>query len=147
MLNSYGLIIMIVIMIPNIIYGIVNPVVVQKYDINSLAIRKLLIIEQIGRFASMFFMVFNIGILEFGTLEGTTLSLYLVINSILILLYLLFWCLYYTVKKIYVPMMLAIIPTIIFFISGILLAKILLIISSIIFGIGHITISYINSKE
>ena len=42
-------------------------------------------------------------------------------------------------------MALAIIPTLIFLFSGLISLNILLIITSVLFGIGHLTITYYNN--
>ncbi|MGL5151104.1 MAG: hypothetical protein ACRC7N_11090 [Clostridium sp.] len=60
-LNAYGLIIMIVIMIPNIIFAKKEQNFESKYNNKIVEI-----VEQVGRFGSMGLMLFNISVLEFG---------------------------------------------------------------------------------
>ncbi|WP_051931781.1 hypothetical protein [Clostridium sp. KNHs214] len=60
-LNVYGLIIMMIIMIPNIIFAMKEKNFESKYNNKVVEI-----IEQIGRFGSMGLMIFNISVLEFG---------------------------------------------------------------------------------
>ena len=60
-LNIWGLIIVALLLIPNIIYA-----VKQKNRENKCTNKCMNILEQIGRYGSMFLMVFNIGLAEFG---------------------------------------------------------------------------------
>ncbi len=60
-LNVYGLIIMMIIMIANIIFAMKEKNFESKY--NNKAVE---IIEQIVRFGSIALMIFNISVLEFG---------------------------------------------------------------------------------
>ncbi|MGL6197504.1 MAG: hypothetical protein ACRC3H_01090 [Lachnospiraceae bacterium] len=140
-LNIFGLIIMIVIMIPNIVYEIKEKNFENKYHNKVIEIT-----EQIGRFGSMFLMIINIPLLEYGYWFSNAKLVYMIIISVLTLLYCFIWILYSKNTTLSKAMALAIIPTLIFLISGILLASILLIITALFFGIGHITITLNNNK-
>lgn len=127
------------IMIPNIIYAIKNKGQQpgEKHD------KAMLIIEQIGRYACIVFMVLPLFIWEFYFNGVAEMFVYLIGNAVLLLAYYIFWFLYFRKKKKVTALILAILPTCIFLISGILLHHWLLVISAILFGIGHI---YITSK-
>lgn len=141
-LNLFGLIIVVLIMIPNIIYAI------KFRDTKNLCENKIMnILEQIGRYASMFLMIFNIGITEFGFTSIEVFLVYMFGNVILLLLYWIIWILYFIKQNSWKSMALALIPTLIFLLCGITLGHILLIISAVIFGIGHIYVTYQNVKE
>ncbi len=136
-INLFGLFIILVIMVPNIIYAIKNKegsIIYNNKFIDCL--------EQIGRYGAMFFMVFNIGILEFGFYSLETFGVYVVGNIILLALYLILWIPYFKRKTMWNGLLLAIIPACIFLTSGITLRHYLLVVVSIIFSIGHITITY-----
>ena len=140
-LNRYGLIIMMVIMIPNIIFSMKEKSFESKYN------NKLVeIIEQIGRFGSMGLMIFNISLLEFGYWFNNGKIIYMILISILSILYCFVWFLYFIEATMEKAMLLAIIPTVIFLLSGIIQGKVLLIITAILFGIGHIIITYNNNS-
>jgi hypothetical protein len=141
-LNEFGLIIVILLLIPNIIYA-------MKYkNVKNLCDNKLLnIIEQIGRYASMFLMIFNIGIAEFGFLSTKSLFMYIVLNVILLVVYWIMWITYFVKQQSWNSMALAIIPTLLFLVNGLAQMHILLIISAILFGIGHIYVTYQNIKK
>lgn len=140
-LNIYGLIIIIIIMIPNIVFAIKEKNFESKYHNKTVEI-----IEQIGRFGSMFLMMFNVSLLEYGYWFENGKIFYMVTIGILALLYCFTWVLYFKKETRSKAMALAIIPTAIFLISGILLLHVLLIITALLFTIGHITITYNNNK-
>lgn len=141
-LNVSGLIFMVLLLIPNIIYAV-------KFQENSTPCpnRAMNILEQIGRYASMLLMVFHIGIAEFGFSSVNAFLCYLLGNLILLLLYWVIWMMYFIEQSRGKSLALAVIPTLMFLLSGVTLRHILLIISSVVFGIGHIYITYQNSRN
>lgn len=140
-LNIYGLITMIIIMIPNAIFAMKEKNFESKYH------NKLVeFIEQIGRFGSMGLMVFNIPFLDYGYWFTNGKVLYVFSIAILSILYCIVWFLYFQKSSIEKAILLAIIPTILFLLSGIIQGKILLIISAILFGIAHVIITYYNNR-
>lgn len=140
-LNIFGLILMILILLPNMIYA-------HKFkDAENKCTNKVMnITEQVGRYSTMFLMVFNIGIAELGFSSIEACLIYGVGNLILLAAYWCFWLLYFKEQKMAYALALAIIPTGIFLLSGITMRHILLIVTSVIFGIGHIYVSYANNK-
>lgn len=140
-LNVYGLIIMIILMIPNIIFALK-----EKNSQNKYQNKVVEVIEQIGRFGSMGLMIINISSLEYGYWLHKGEIVYMALTGILALLYCFVWTLYFKKSTFEKAMALAIIPTIIFFISGVLQGKVLLILTAVIFGVGHIIITYKNNK-
>ena len=140
-LNIFGLILIILLLIPNIIYA------VKFRDVENLCKNKLMnVLEQIGRYASMFLMVFNIGIAEFGFVSSDAFVVYFLGSIALMLAYWSIWVIFFARPSMWNRMALAIIPTLLFLLSGCTLGHILLIITAIIFGIGHIYVTYINAK-
>lgn len=140
-INTYGLVIMIIIMIPNVIFAIREKNFESKYHNKFIEV-----IEQIGRFGSMFLMIFNISFLEYGYWFENAKNVYILLISALALLYCFSWILYFRKATVSKAMALAIIPTLIFLFSGIITLHIPLIITSMLFGIGHITITYNNNN-
>lgn len=140
-INYFGLLILIFIMIPNIIYFKSSSQ--RNSEGNTDTINKgITIIEQFGRYMSMFFFVFNIGVLEYGFSSLQTLKVYYLGNVILVIAYWIIWIMYFRNKTLGKSMALAMIPTAVFLLSGLTTRKYLLIISAIIFGVGHIIITY-----
>ena len=139
--NLFGLGIVVLLLIPNIIY------IVKFRGVENLCKNRIMnVLEQIGRYASMFLMIFNIGIGEFGFSSVNMFLVYWLGNVILLLAYWIIWFIYMKKQKNWQGLASAIIPTCIFLISGITLRYLLLIISAVIFGCGHIYVTYQNSK-
>ena len=90
-------------------------------------------LEQIGRYGCMFLMIFNIGILEFSFSSIGMFLFYTVGNVVLLIVYWIIWMLFFQKQDNWKRMVLAIIPTVLFLISGIALRHILLIIMAVIF--------------
>ena len=85
--NYYGLIAIIIIMLPNIIFAINH----KDSFINTYKNTTLSVLEQIGRYACMIFMIFNIPYTYFNFWFDYALIIYLSINGGLCLSYLIFW--------------------------------------------------------
>ncbi len=140
-LNVFGLVFVVLLLIPNVIYAV-------KYrDVENLCKNKVMnVLEQIGRYGSMFLMVFNIGIAEFGFVSTNAFLIYFLGSIVLMLAYWIIWIIFFVNQSMWNRMALAIIPTLLFLLSGCTLRHILLIITAIVFGIGHIYVTYINAK-
>lgn len=136
--NYYGLIIMTVIMIPNIVYAVMHKT--DSVENN----RVIIILEQIGRYGCFALMIFNIPFTYFNFWFDYALIVYLSINGVLCLAYLIFWAICWNRKGKLRALSLSILPTCIFVFSGILLAYIPLIVFAVLFGANHIFISYKN---
>lgn len=140
-INIFGLVIMILMLIPNIIYA-------MKFQglENKCKNKPMNILEQIGRYLSMLLITFNIGLAEFGFSSVEAFIIYFIGNTILMIIYWIIWSLYFKKMNLWKSIVLAIIPTAIFLLSGITLRHYLLVLSAIIFGIGHIYVTYQNAK-
>lgn len=137
-INIFGIIIVVIMLIPNIMYAIKNKGAENKYKN-----RLVDILEQFGRYGSLILTIFPIGINGFAKVEY--MLVYLVVNTVLLLLYLIIWVFYFKNKSLCKALFLAIIPTIIFLICGITLRHLGLMIFSIIFGTSHILMTYKNN--
>ena len=102
------------------------------------------IIEQVGRYGCMFLMIFNIGIAEFGFASKAMFLVYLIGNAAFLLSYWIIWIFYFKKQTYREQLALAIIPTCLFLLSGITIQHYLLVIWSVIFGIGHIFVTNKN---
>lgn len=139
-INIYGLVIVILLLIPNVMFA----VKLHSFE-NKCRNRTMIILEQLGRYGSMFFMVFSIGLYESGFPSKTAFVLWLIITALLLLLYWLFWFLFFRSPHTKLPILLAVLPSALFVANGILLRHWLLIICGILFSIGHIYITYQNN--
>ncbi len=134
--NYLGLIFVGLLLIPNIIFAFKS-----KPEQNEQNNRVLENFEQIGRYGSMIFMVFNIPHTVFGYYFPNAQVVYIVINSALLLAYYLFWIIFWKKDCLAKSLLLSIIPSCLFIISGIIIASIPLIIFAVLFAIFHILIS------
>ena len=139
--NYYGLIIIAIIMIPNIIFAIKH----KDGFANQYKNKAVETMEQIGRYACLILMVFNIPYTYFNFWFDNALTVYLIINGFLSLFYLIFWVIFWNKSGKLRALSLSIIPSVIFLFSGIVLANIPLIVFAVLFGINHILLSYKNS--
>ena len=138
-LNIFGLILVVLILVPNIIYAF------KFRDQQNKCTNKIMnIIEQVGRYGCMFLMIFNIGIAEFGFASKAMFLVYLIGNATLLISYWIIWILYFKKQTYWEQLALAIIPTCLFLLSGITIQHYLLVIWSVIFGIGHIFVTNKN---
>jgi len=138
-LNISGLVLVIFLLIPNIIYALK-----VKNQENRCTNRFMNVLEQIGRYGCMFFMVFNIGIAELGFRSVNAFIIYLVGNILLMISYWIIWILYFNKQTYWKQIALAVIPTCLFLVSGITMLHYFMIVFAVIFGIGHI---YVTSKN
>ena len=140
--NVFGLVFIVVIMIPNIVFA-VRCIDGFENRWNNTVIE---IIEQIGRFGCFGFMIFNIPGTWFGWWSNEAFALYLIIDSLLIVLYCAIWFVFWEKNNVFRALALSIIPSVIFLFSGVMSRSILLIIATILFAPTHILISYKNAK-
>ena len=142
-INLFGAGIVVLIMIPNIIYA-----ARQKQDETQIEVpRGLSACEQVGRYGCIILMWLPLLVWKFGFGSVEEFLIYLIGNGALLLCYYLSWMLYSRKKTLSVAMALAIIPTAIFLLSGILLHHWLLVAFAILFGACHCTITYMTHKE
>ena len=135
--NYYGLIIMVLIMIPNIVYAVTR----KDEQIGVYRNKNVVIAEQIGRYGCFVLMIFNIPYTYFNFWFDHALTVYLSVNGGLLLAYVIFWIVCWKRRDLLRALSLSILPTIIFLFSGVVLANIPLLIFAVIFGIFHILIS------
>ena len=141
-INLFGAGIIVLIMIPNIIYA-----AGQKQDETQIEVpRGLSACEQVGRYGCIILMWLPLLVWKFGFGSVEEFLIYLIGNGALLLCYYLSWMLYSRKKTLSVAMALAIIPTAIFLLSGILLRHWLLVAFAIFFGFAHCMITYMTHK-
>lgn len=141
-INGFGAIIIVLIMIPNIIYAIKN-----KGEKNLCDNKFMNIIEQIGRYTSIIFMWLPLLVWEFGFKNVGEMVIYFIGNIGLLIAYIVIFSLYLKKKTRRKAIALAIIPSCIFIMSGILLRHLLLLVSGVTFSIGHIYVTIKNNEE
>ena len=140
--NYYGLAVMAIVMIPNIIYAVKH----QNDQTESYGNKTVIVAEQIGRYGCFALMIFNIPYTYFNFWFDHALTVYLSVNGTLCLAYLIFWIVCRNTNGKLRALSLSIIPSLIFLFCGIVLAYIPLIVFAVIFAASHISISYKNAQ-
>ena len=102
--------------------------------------------EQVGRLGCFGFMIINIPGTWFGWWSDEALALYLIVDTILVMLYCAIWIICFKKNSVFRALALSIIPSMLFLFSGIMSRSVLLIIASVLFAPSHIVISYKNVK-
>ena len=141
-LNVFGLVMVAVIMIPNILFAMkCKDGFVNKWNNKSVET-----VEQIGRFGCFGFMIINIPGTWFGWWSDEAFAVYLVVDAVLVTLYCVIWVVCFRKSSIFRALALSIIPSVLFLFSGIMSRSILLTIAAVLFAPSHILISYQNAK-
>lgn len=139
--NWYGLIFIAAIMIPNVIFAVkCKDGFVNKW--NNKTVETL---EQIGRFGCFILMIFNVQYTYFGFFFDSGLTVYLIVDSILVFAYCLIWTICFRKNGVFRALALSIIPSVLFLFSGIMIHSIPLIVAATIFAPCHILLSYKNA--
>ena len=141
-LNVFGLVMVAVIMIPNILFAMkCKDGFVNKWN-NKLVET----VEQIGRFGCFGFMIINIPGTWFGWWSDEAFAVSLVVDAVLVTLYCVIWAVCFRKSSVFRALALSIIPSVLFLFSGIMSRSILLTIAAVLFAPSHILISYQNAK-
>ena len=138
-INVFGAIIVVLMLIPNIVYAIKN-----KGEKNLCTNRFMNAVEQIGRYACIILMWLPLLVRKFGFKSVFEMILYLAGNGILLAAYWIVYAIYMKHKTPGLALTLAIIPSCIFLLSGILLRHWLLVGFAVLFAAGHI---YVTKKN
>ena len=140
--NVFGLIFIAVIMIPNVVFAIKCK---DGFD-NKWNNKYVEVTEQVGRLGCFGFMIINIPGTWFGWWSDEAFALYLIVDTILVMLYCAIWIICFKKNSVFRALALSIIPSMLFLFSGIMSRSVLLIIASVLFAPSHIVISYKNVK-
>lgn len=138
--NYYGLVIIILIMIPNLIFFKKN----KNFE-TKIHNRFLENTEQVGRYGCFLLTIVNIPHTYFGFFFSGGLATYLAVNAVLVLSYLIIWCVCWNRFFKFRSYALSIIPSVMFIFSSITLLYVPLMVLSVIFAVTHITISVKNA--
>ena len=82
----------------------------------------------------------------FGWWSEEAFAVYLIVNAVLVVLYCGVWMVCFRRNTVFRALVLSILPSAIFLLSGILSRSVLLLISSLLFAPAHILISCRNAK-
>ncbi len=130
-LSFYGLTVIILMLIPNVIYALLT----RGQEKESISVPA--IIENIGRFGTMVTMVYTFGFTAIENLPRKKLSVWIICITVLLEVYFVFWLIYYLKEKLfYIP--LSTIPCAVFIFTGVLTVNIPLICFAAVFSVFHI---------
>ena len=141
-LNIFGLIMVAVIMIPNILFAMKC----KDGFVNKWNNKFVETVEQIGRFGCFGFMIINIPGTWVGWWSDEAFAVYLVVDALLVTLYCVIWAICFRKSSVFRALALSIIPSVLFLFSGIMSRSILLTIAALLFAPSHIMLSYQNAK-
>ena len=141
-INIYGIVFITAILIPNIIYAIKCN---EGFD-NSRINKTVEIIEQIGRYGCMAAMIVIFPILDVAVPSGTALWVYIAVDTVLLIVYILCWIIFWKKNGLARALTLSVTPSVLFLFSGIMTRYILLIAAALLFAPAHIYISCKNAK-
>ena len=141
--NPYGLVFMVLIMIPNIVFS----VKCKNGFENVWSNKAVEMLEQIGRYGCFATMIFNVPFTAFGFPSNEAFAVYLIADTVLILAYCLIWIVCFRKNNTFRALALSILPSAVFLFSGIISRSVLLVIAALIFAPCHILISCKNVKK
>ena len=139
-INVFGAVIVVLLLIPNIVYAIKS-----KGEKNLCANRFMNIVEQVGRYACIVLMWLPLLVWKFGFASVLDMMLYMACNGLLLAAYWIAFAFYMKRRTVRLAIVLAVLPSCIFLLSGILLQHWLLVAFAILFAIGHIYVTYKNA--
>ena len=117
-INVFGLFFVSIIMIPNIVFAIKCKDGFENKWSNKL----VEIIEQIGRFGCLGFMMINIPGTWFGWWSDEALAIYLITDTLLVIIYCAIWIVCFRKNSVFRALTLSIIPSVLFAPSHILIS-------------------------
>ena len=139
--NPFGLFFMSAIMIPNIIYAARHP----EGFANKWRCKAVELSELIGRYGCFALMIFNISGTWYGWWSDEAFAFYLVVNTVLVMLYCLAWVIGFRKKPMLRAVLLSVLPSLVFLCSAVMSRSVLLGSFALLFAPAHILISCKNA--
>ena len=142
-LDLTGLWIMAIILLPNLLFAMKR----QPAFSPELPNKILALFEQIGRYGCMIFLVLNIPCTQTGFWFPYASIVYPLGNAALLTAYFVCWVVFWNKITATGAFLLSALPTAIFLFSGVVRGSIPLLLSAVIFGVCHISISVGSRKN
>lgn len=139
-LNLFGIAIVAVLMIPNIIFALRHK---EKFA-NDRINKKIVICEQVDRYGYMVLMIINLPFVRYGFYFEYGPLVYLYVNIALCIAYCIVWTATFGKNNMFKAVTLSVLPSVIFLFSGIITAYYPLIAFAVLFAVSHIYISCKN---
>ena len=141
-INGVAAGIVVLMLIPNIVYAIKN-----RDEKNLCTNRVMNGIEQVGRYACIVLMWLPLLVRKFGFHSVLEMLLYLLGNCALLIAYWIVFFLHMRKRSTASALTLAILPSCIFLMSGVLLRHPLLMGFAALFAVGHIWVTLYNARR
>ena len=138
-LNLPGLMAMVALLVPNLLYAARHPI--AKNLCHS---RLLPILEQVGRYGCMLLMCVRLPLLTYTQGAPAWSIVWLSLVTPLLFVYWLAWMAYFRRQNARTAILLAVVPALVFFISGLLWLSIPLMVLALVFGVAHTLITRAN---
>ena len=145
-LNLFGLILVALLLLPNLLYALKSRAAQCRSGNRRSSRRLLSLLEQAGRYGCMLLMVLNPVPGEFGFPSPTAALCYFAGNGLLLLLYWGCWIVYYKKPGRICALLLALLPALLFLLSGLTLRHWLLAAFALLFGICHVRVTLIHGE-
>lgn len=139
--NLYGLLFVMVILIPNIVFSITCKDGFENRYQNKL----IEILEQIGRFGCFISMFLTIPFLNKGFWLENGKNIYLILGIALVALYCAGWIIFWKEDSVRKSLYLSIVPSLLFIESAVVCGNLQLLVFAVVFAPCHILISYMNA--
>lgn len=139
-INLFGAVIVGLMLVPNIVYALR-----RRDQQNRCESRVMNVLEQVGRYGSIALMWLPLPVWKFGFRSVAEMVLYLGGNGLLLAAYWLVYARYFRERTLGRALALAIIPSCIFLMSGLLLRHWLLVGFALLFAVGHIYVTVKNA--
>ena len=137
----YGLIAVIVLLVPSFASLSGGKKGSYQYPKTHLAL-----FTRIGSFCSIFFMIFGINGTFLGPWFPFAAELYLILNAILLFAYIVSWFVTAEQDTLFRAVALSLIPSLLYFVSGLLVLSLPLLVSSILYAAGYIPLCIRNYR-
>lgn len=138
-INIFGAVIVALMLLPNIVYAFKN-----RDEKNLCANRFMNATEQLGRYGCITLMWLPLLVWKFGFSSELEMLLYLIGNGCLLAAYWAVFACYFKKRTAARALALAVLPALIFLLSGLLLRHWLLVGFALLFAVGHIYVTWKN---
>lgn len=142
-LNLFGLGFMVLILVPNIIFAVRCRDGFQ----NLYYKRPVLALEQISRYGCFVTMSINIPKTVFGFASDEAFALYLIVDSLLVLVYLAVWLFMWKKNGLLRTVLLSLLPSAVFLFSALMSRSLLLGAFSVVFLPCHLIVGWQNTRK
>ena len=144
MFNLYGIIMMFLVMIPNIIYFQKNKnIEAKKFNKGT----SLEISENILRYGMIIFFIINTGLFEYGFAGKYAVITWIISAIVMTAIYYVCWYGYFKNKSYKLEMLLSSVPSVLFIFTGIMMRRYAALVLAVLFAAVHIYATYMKNNK